>query len=42
MLNFETIKNFYLKGLWNENLVMMAVKKGIITSEEAAQIIASK
>ena len=41
MLNFETIKNFYNKGLWTTQLVQMAVKKGILTQEEV-DIILSK
>lgn len=39
MLNFETIKNFYIKGLWPAQLVRMSVKKGILTNEEAESIL---
>ena len=39
MLNFETIKNFYLRGLWSSQLVKMSVKKGILTEEEANRIL---
>jgi hypothetical protein len=42
MLNFETIKSFYEKGLWNAQLVKMSVKKGILTSEQANEIIGEK
>ena len=42
MLNFETIKSFYKKGLWNAQLVKMSVKKGILTSEQANEIIGEK
>lgn len=39
MLNFDTIKSYYNKGLWNKQLVLMAVKKGILTADEANEII---
>ena len=39
MLNFETIKSFYEKGLWNAQLVKMSVKKGILTQEQANEIL---
>ena len=39
MLDFETIKNFYLKGLWSAELVKVSVKKGIIRPEEAEEIL---
>lgn len=42
MLNFETIKNFYIKGLWSEQLVKMSVKKGILTNEQAKEILKEK
>lgn len=42
MLNFETIKNFYIKGLWSEQLVKMSVKKGILTNEQAKEILQQK
>lgn len=42
MLNFETIKNFYLRGLWSSQLVKMSVKKGILTEEEAKEILSEK
>lgn len=41
-MNYETIKNNYLKGLWTAALVKMAVKKGIITKDECEEILASK
>ena len=37
-MNFETIKSNYDKGLWNIQLVRMAVQKGLITKEEYNQI----
>lgn len=36
---FEKIKMWYLKGLWTETMVQNAVTKGVLTAEEAAQII---
>ena len=33
-MNFEMVKNNYEKGLWNIQLVKIAVKKGVITTEE--------
>lgn len=42
MLNFETIKNFYDKGLWSASLVRMAVKKGILTEVQAEEILSEK
>lgn len=42
MLNFETIKNFYIKGLWSSQLIKMSVKKGILTDEEANRILSEK
>lgn len=41
-MNFETIKNNYIKGLWTAALVKMAVKKGVITQEQCDEILASK
>ena len=33
-MNYDTIKKNYDKGLWTIALVKVAVKKGIITSEQ--------
>lgn len=41
-MNFDTIKKNYDRGLWNKQMVKMAVKKGIITKEEYAEIIGEK
>ena len=38
-MNFEQIKRNYDRGLWNKTLVRMAVRKGIITAEEYAEIV---
>lgn len=34
MLNFETIKKYFDKGLWSAAMVKNAVVKGKITAEE--------
>lgn len=38
----EIILKNYIRGLWTKSMVMMAVKKGIITIEEGNEIISSK
>ena len=37
-MDFETIKSNYEKGLWNNLLVKIAVKKGLITKEQYKEI----
>ena len=37
-MNFEKIKYYFEAGLWNAAMVKMAVKKGVITKEEYAEI----
>jgi hypothetical protein len=37
-MNFATIKRNFEKGLWNKAMVRMAVRKGIITKAEYAEI----
>lgn len=37
-MNYEMIKRNYEKGLWNKQMVKVAVKKGVITKEEYEQI----
>ena len=39
MLDFNMIKSFYDKGLWNAQLVRMSVRKGILTEEQASEIL---
>lgn len=34
----EKIKRFYDLGLWNDNMVRTAVKKGLITKDEYKKI----
>lgn len=38
---FEKIKKWYKQGLWTAQMVQNAVKKGALTVEEAAEILAS-
>lgn len=37
-MNYETIKRNYDKGLWSDVMVKTAVRKGIITQNEYAEI----
>lgn len=37
----ERIAKWYKQGLWTEAMVMNAVEKGILTAEEAAEILGS-
>ena len=37
-MNFEIIKRNYDKGLWNLNMVRLAVRKGVITKAEFKEI----
>jgi len=37
-MNFETIKKNFERGLWSRQMVKMAVRKGIITKEQYAEI----
>ena len=41
-MNYETIFKNYQRGLWNEQMVQLAVTKGIITAEEYQNIIDNK
>ena len=38
---FERIKKWYKQGLWTEAMVNKAVAKGILTADEAAEILSS-
>ncbi len=38
-MNFDMIKWNYDRGLWNKQMVRMAVDKGIITENEYEEII---
>lgn len=37
-MNYNTVKRFYNSGLWNLNMVRMAVRKGVITEEQYKEI----
>ena len=39
---FERIKKWYKQGLWTVDMVQNAVTKGVITEEQAAEIIAQE
>ena len=41
-MNYETIKRNFDRGLWNAAMVAMAVRKGIITLEQYAEITGNK
>lgn len=36
---YEKIKKFYEKGLWTAEMVQQAVEKGVITQEQADEIL---
>lgn len=35
----EKIKKWYRMGLWNREMVANAVEKGVLTADEAAEIL---
>lgn len=37
-MNFDIIKRNYDRGLWNELMVRVAVRKGVITKDQFKQI----
>ena len=37
-MSFERVKYYYEAGLWAKPMVKMAVKKGVITKEQYAEI----
>ena len=39
---YDKIKYWYINDMWDEKNVLDAVEKGIITEEEAKEILASK
>ncbi len=38
-MNYDMIKRNYDRGLWNKQMVALAVKKGVITKEEYQEIV---
>ena len=41
-MNYERIKYYYQAGLWNAQMVKMAVRKGVITQEQCDEILSLK
>lgn len=39
---FEKIKKWYQQGLWTVTMVQNAQEKGVLTSEQVIEILASK
>ena len=37
----EKISKWYKQGLWTDQMVQNAVKKGVLTADEAAEILAA-
>lgn len=37
-MTFETVKRNFERGLWNVQMVRLAVKKGVITREQFKEI----
>lgn len=37
-MSYERIKYYYEAGLWNKPMVKMAVRKGVITTEQYVEI----
>ena len=38
-MTYETVKRNYDKHLWNKSMVRLAVKKGVISAEQYAEIV---
>ena len=38
-MSYEMIKRNYERGMWTKAHVLLAVRKGVITSEQAEEII---
>lgn len=41
-MSYETIKRNFERGLWNAIMVAMAVRKGVITTEQYQEITGEK
>lgn len=41
-MSYETIKRNFERGLWNASMVAMAVRKGVITTEQYQEITGEK
>ena len=40
-MNYETVKKNYDRGLWNAQMVRLAVRKGVITKAQYREITGS-
>lgn len=38
-MSYERVKYYYNAGLWSKPMVKMAVRKGVITKEQYAEIV---
>lgn len=38
-MSYERIKYYFEAGLWNKQMVKMAVRKGVITKEQYSEIV---
>lgn len=38
-MSYERVKYYYEAGMWSKPMVKMAVRKGIITKEQYAEIV---
>ena len=38
-MTYEIVKRNYEKHLWNKSMVRLAVKKGVISAEQYAEIV---
>ena len=41
-MSYERIKYYFEAGLWNDKMVKMAVRKGVITKEQFEEITGAK
>lgn len=41
-MSYEMIKRNFERGLWNEQMVRMALDKGVITKEQYNEILTAK
>lgn len=39
---FEKIKKWYIQGLWTSAMVQNAITKGVLTEEQAKEILSEK
>ena len=41
-MSYDMIRRNYLRGLWSQQMVLTAVRKGVITEAQAEAIFAEK